>query len=346
MVFLKIYGFVAIVLACFVLSVVGVADTHHSVKYGPGSVWDHLSTGPWAPREGLMVARLKNDLILTGGRGTHGVGFSNEVWKSQNGTEWTQVTKHAPWGRRAYHILLETDDGCLTIMGGQTFTTFFNDVWKSCDGVTWSQLTPAAEWAPRAGLAATMHNGSMIVAGGCHQSGVHRLFWGDVWRSSDGKSWELMTTKAAWSARSGPRLTSFQSKLFLVAGERGFTPETQLGDVWSSADSGASWQLVTKAAQFGGRSGHGLIVHPSGNSMLVVAGWPELHDLWSSADGATWEEQETSVWGCGGAARNDTCGRFDFWSLVHNDRLLTIGGSGAYETFGHMYAETWSHPLA
>ena len=31
--------------------------------------WTLESTGPWAPREGLMVAKLKEKLYLTGGRG-------------------------------------------------------------------------------------------------------------------------------------------------------------------------------------------------------------------------------------------------------------------------------------
>ena len=86
--------------------------------------WTLESTGPWAPREGLMVAKLKEKLYLTGGRGTHGVGFSNEVWSSNNGSGWERVTRHAPWGRRAYHILLETHDGCLALMGGQVIIAF------------------------------------------------------------------------------------------------------------------------------------------------------------------------------------------------------------------------------
>ena len=76
-----------------------------------------------------MVESVGSDLILTGGRGTKGIGFAQDVWRSPNGSSWSLVTAHAPWGRRAYHILLE-QKGCLHLMGGQTFTTFYNDVWK------------------------------------------------------------------------------------------------------------------------------------------------------------------------------------------------------------------------
>lgn len=34
--------------------------------------------------------------------------------------------------------------------------------------------------------------------------------------------------------------------------------------------------------------------------MLVVAGWPQLHDLWSSTDGNTFKQESNEVWGCDG----------------------------------------------
>jgi len=37
------------------------------------------------------------------------------------------------------------------------------------------------------------------------------------------------------------------------------------------------------------------------------------------------------------------CGRFDFWSLEHNSKLLVIGGSGASSTFGKLYDEVWEY---
>jgi len=291
-----------------------------------------------------MAEVLGDSVYMTGGRGTHGVGFAHDVWRTANGTEWELVTKEAPWGRRGYHILLPMN-GCLYLMGGQTFTTFYNDVWKTCDGEKWEQMTAKADWPARAGLGGTYHNGSIVIAGGCHQVGLNRDFWGDVWRSTDGVTWQQMTAAAPWSARSGPRLVSFKEKLFIIAGERGFTPDTQLGDIWSSADSGATWDLVIAKPAFSARSGHGVVLHPSGQQLMLIAGWPELHDMWTSVDAKVWTQVSTSVWGCTGSVRNDTCGMFDFWSLQHKGRLLTIGGSGAYATFGQLYANTWSLEL-
>ena len=105
------------------------------------------------------------------------------------------------------------------------------------------QATANAPWPTRAGLAFTVHDEKIIVAGGCYPGkGIppnNRAFYNDVWSSSDGASWTQMTATAPWSARSGPRLVSFKDQLLLIAGERGFTPDVQLGDVWSSSDGGA-----------------------------------------------------------------------------------------------------------
>ena len=123
----------------------------------------------------------------------------------------------------------------------------------------------------------------------CCRIGGGRLagaFYNDVWSSADGQNWTLTTAAAPWSARSGPRLVSFRGGLLLIAGERGFTPQQQLRDVWSSADAGRSWSLVTATPEFSPRSGHSVVVLGDGTgpaaSLLLLAGWPQLHDAWSS----------------------------------------------------------------
>ena len=134
-------------------------------------------------------------------------------------------------------------------MGGQTFFAFYNDVWESCDdnGEIWTKVGDAP-WNARAGLAATVtREGDMVIAGGCYNKNgnpARRSFYGDVWVSADaGKTWTQKAPEAEWMARSGPRLVETESgALLIIAGEVGFTPDTQLVDIWSSVDGGATWR--------------------------------------------------------------------------------------------------------
>ena len=172
----------------------------------------------------------------------------------------------------------------------------------------------------------------------------------------------------------GPRLVSFNGRLLVIAGERGFTPDVQLGDVWSSDDGGSHWAHVTDTPGFSPRSGHGVLVtkgttgagaeggvrprsdsgdpvlrlqgqqqqqrEGQGDQLLLIAGWPELHDVWRSADAKTWSLVGNRTWNCGSSA----CGKFDFWSVVApSGRVVTFGGSSAYSTFGKLWADTWEY---
>jgi len=335
-------------LTCLIIGTSLANDRDNVIKALDGP-WDKLSDGPWGPREGLMVASVGDQMVLTGGRGTDGVGFSggNDVWRSTDGTIWTQAPK-AAWGRRSYHILIgPNDDGCIFLMGGQTFTHFYNDVWKSCDaGNSWTEIVAdkAAPWGRRAGLGGTMHHGRMFIAGGCNDNvpydpGFFRTFYEDVWASNDGVSWELVADQPGWKGRSGPRLMSFNDKLFLVAGEIGFTDSTQLADVWASDDDGKIWNVISSAPAYSARSGHGVITY--GGLMVMIAGWPELSDIYYTDDGSDWILSLGSAWNC----NSTSCGKYDFWPLIHNQKLFLIGGSGTSSTFGKLYSETWSLDL-
>lgn len=292
-----------------------------------------------------MVVSYKNELYMSGGRDNSGFGFNSDVWRSSNGTSW-EIAASQPFEARGYHTMVVTGD-CMVIAGGQNFGKFFSDVWRSCDGrgEVWTKLTDNA-WPHRSGHASLVTvSGEMLVAGGCYKKTTFpyaRSFYGDVWASTDGGvTWVQRSGEsgAEWAPRSGPRLVEFNGRLLIVAGEQGFTPDVQLGDIWASDDNGRSWTEVVAAPEFARRSGHGLVVTPDGKMLQVIGGWPEFHDVWESSDGASWTQTANNVWGC--AEDSKGCGKFDFWSLYHNDQLFAVGGSGAYTTFGKLYADTW-----
>jgi len=305
--------------------------------------WTRLANGPWSSREGLMaVVTDDGSLVMAGGRDLFGGRARNDAWASANGTEWAPLPP-LPGKSRAYHAMLYLN-GCIYVMGGQEVSfignPFYNDVWRSCDaGKSWTSLGNAP-WTTRAGLAFTVFNGKMIIAGGCYHSsiGSGRYFLNDVWSSADGTTWEQLTANASWAPRSGARLVVHDGKLLLLAGERGFTPDTQFGDIWSSRD-GRDWTLVTETPGFAPRSGHGVVVID--RTVYVIAGWVDnkcVHDLWASTDGKVFQMMSNTTWDCA----DDSCGKFDFWPVVtKSGSIITMGGSNAYTTFGKMWQDTW-----
>lgn len=290
----------------------------------------------------MGVVTKDDSIVIAGGRDFYGAKVTNDVWSSTNGSEWTQLPK-TPWVGRAYHAMFYFND-CIYVMGGQKVSfignPFFNDVWKSCDaGQSWESLGNAP-WTTRAGIAFTIFKGKMFVAGGCYHSsiGSGRYFLNDVWSSDDGVKWELLTSNASWAPRSGARLAVHNDTLMLIAGERGFTPDTQFGDIWTSSD-GKDWALSTTTPGFTPRSGHGVVVIHE--TVYVIAGWVDnkcIHDMWASDDGKNFHMLSNSTWQCS----EDSCGKFDFWPVVtKSGSILTMGGSNAYATFGKMWQDTW-----
>lgn len=66
----------------------------------------------------------------------------------QAGENWVEVTQGAPWGPRARHASLETQDAAW-VLGGSDGETLHNDVWYTEDGRNWNPAGNAAGWTPR-----------------------------------------------------------------------------------------------------------------------------------------------------------------------------------------------------
>lgn len=222
-------------------------------------------------------------------------------------------------------------------------SNFFNDVWSSADGVTWEQRTADAPWAGRAGLSAAVLGDELYVMAGSQNDdssiigagGPERIYYNDVWRSTNGAEWELATDAAPWEPRAGAATVVRDARLYLFGGEDGFTCDPLPGceppyfnDVWVTSD-GAEWELLTESAGWNPRPGH--VCELVGNRFLCFGGFGLLEnptDMWISTDGAAWTELPSAPWN----AADPTAVKYDFDALVVDDTtVLTFGGDR--ETF-------------
>jgi len=191
--------------------------------------------------------------------------FFNDVWGSADGINWNQLTASAPWEGRSglsaivfkgWIYIIGGGKGDDDAIGGQG-RVLFNDVWRSQDGLNWELVTDDAPWEARAGAAVVEKNGYIYLLGGedgflCEfEMGMQKCpYFNDVWRSSDGASWELVTASAGWSPRPGHQCQVISDTIVCFGGF-GFpigAPSVPVhpSDVWISRN-GANWEQISDA---------------------------------------------------------------------------------------------------
>jgi hypothetical protein len=282
-----------------------------------------LQSAPWGKRYGHTVTSYRGELWLTGG--TFNYAPTNDIWRSPDGVSWTQDPT-PPWPGRSEHAAVEHNN-LLFIMGGQAESwLFLQDVW-AWDPVntTWSWQTDTA-WdgsshPGRKGFGAVTFGGELWVVGGIHglsPIGPHGST-SEVWRSiDDGISW---TVDTGATDRGYHSALVFNNRLWVLGGRADLwnggifyagNPGSVVNDVWSTVD-GVTWNEATSNGGFDGwpgRDGHASLVF--NNRLWVLGGASKtdvspnggrltsypitLGDVWSSPDGATWQQDRSSAW--------------------------------------------------
>ncbi|MBK3518866.1 Kelch repeat-containing protein [Carboxylicivirga marina] len=337
----------------------------------------------WSPRAGLQIVHLNNNLYVLGGRTPIQSDIPGDseiwgdVWKSNlKGKKWKRILEtndQDHWPARAYFSAFSKGK-YMYVVGGQNFnpfgpSTFFNDVWRSKDGVKWKKMTKDNDdniWVGRAGLSCFVFNNEIYVLGGSKNddSAVvggppKRIYFKDIWKSKDGKHWELVTDDPGWEPRAGMRTVVKGKFIYMMGGERGFTPEEKgedppyYNDVWQSSD-GKNWTKMIDHAPWSARPGFEVLLY---NKHFVLFGGfnldPEFNvdpdytkgeqysakpnnpmDIWMSRDGKKWIQLPGSPWN----AKEPMDVKYDFHAIVvpeskrnRSKSIMTVGGDR--ETF-------------
>ena len=244
-----------------------------------GKIYDTTSAGNWQPRAYFQAEVKDEEIYIFGGQNFLvipnpdttfppfiGVSdFFNDVWKSSDGIQWTELTDSAGWqGRAGLSSVVFNDDIYImggsfnddpAIIGGPPVRVYFNDVWKSGDGKNWIQLTDSAAWAPRAGAISVVKDDYIYLLGGefgflCQPLPCDPPYFNDVWRSQDGITWELVTDSADWAPRPGHQVALAGDKFVLFGGfGQSMDPSNPFGsanpmDIWISYN-GADWDKIS-----------------------------------------------------------------------------------------------------
>lgn len=232
-----------------------LSDVWHSKD---GSKWEAaIKQAKFQGRFNHVSALFNNKMWVVGGR-TNGYSSSalNDVWSSEDGISWTQVTSNAAFPPRSFHTLT-TFNGSLWLIGGLGEDSY-SDVWRSFNGKDWFLVTEDAPFGSRRGHAAVEHNGKLWVIGG-RVNNYPQLIAKDVWYTTDGYTWTEATAEAEFPQRWGHTLVSDGERMWLTAGKQGFNTDLpidpHLNDIWSS-DDGLIWQEYKTPKKFSTRKNH------------------------------------------------------------------------------------------
>lgn len=185
-----------------------------------------------------------------------------------------------------------------------------NDVWSTSDCKNWSLAKPDTfnsagfnqnvDWAGREMMSAAFFVNRLWIVGGFNGSPNYLT---DVWSSSNGSSWNRVTSGLPWLERFFHSVVVFKNKVWVFGGQNNVhdfpsktsSPTLFFNDVWSSSNC-VNWTRVTAAAPWAGR---GLIYGSAvfKGRMWVIGGGryraPDAaavtyNDVWSTEDGANW----------------------------------------------------------
>lgn len=195
-----------------------------------GLQWTASEKTDWGELHGMSFAFFRNRLLMTGGMASWEK-FSNDIWFSDDGTNWTRSSTNAPWPPRRGHGLIVFHDR-LWLIGGakssgrsdQTPSEYYHDVWSSADGIEWKLEADNVPWPGSSEPSVIVFNNTLyLIEMGSRQ----------IWMSGDGKSWKA-AGKAPWQERIGGGLAILGENLWLFGG-------VERNDVWSSSD-GIHWE--------------------------------------------------------------------------------------------------------
>ena len=322
----------------------------------------------WSNRLDHSSAWFNNKLWVMGGYNPGmitGDTYLEDVWSSEDGRVWEEVTDSAPWLGRRGHASVVFDDGsgeALYVIGGFVvnektgYREYRNDVWKSTDGKTWIQIKERTEpeldslydWYPRFNHACVCanHGGNdyIYLIGGSTQlkdfNGRYSMkYFNDVWRSVDGANWEqLDNNDFGYRSYHALAVNPENQRLYLQGGLHGVIVEGENNSslpvpdyywLWSS-DDGITWTAENDTAEFNqsylSRAGHQMVF--MGDQLFGFPGrsTSNVHLLFADPGHYTfWRHDPGNLWSVDSEG-SDFNARYGYSLVEHEGKVWVLGG--------------------
>ena len=281
------------------------------------------------------------------------------------GSQWTERVHAAAFPVRSDHVTVWWQNR-LWLCGGEYYTynfTCLSDTWASAAGdasfTQWSRAAAVSQWGHRAYHAGDVlrtpatsgSDGMWIISGGgrcidrvwSSPACTNYTWFGDVWGSTDGVSWTLLSSSGNVSSVSAshpasgggggglPRRHVAETQ----GGSRGLYHHQTLKSSAGNAECSAL-QLGTSATMWCPRGGHSFNVVKGGAIVVIggLNGTDSFNDVWRSSDGG-------ASWAMVAIGKIERFGPRSFHATAVNDAglLFLSGGCGIG---GVVYNDVWS----
>ena len=251
-------------------------------EYDGAFEWTRVTkSAAWSNRWDHSSVAFDSKLWVMGGYGpgsVQGDSYLEDVWSSQDGETWNQVSSSAPWLGRRGHASVVFDDGsgeAIYLIGGfevneeTGYRQYTNDVWRSIDGAEWTrikertypELDSIFDWPPRFNhtCVVAQHGGidyiyliggSAMMEDSLGKSRYAMKYFNDVWRSVDGVTWEaLPNSDFGIRSEHAACVDPATGRIYIQGGRFGVIFEREVDQaepianwrwLWSSAD-GINW---------------------------------------------------------------------------------------------------------
>ena len=187
-----------------------------------------------------------NAMWAIGGQTTSGMDdllTTNTIWKSTNGTTWTQQTGSGLSARAGHASIVY--NGNIYIAGGYMNggEHEYRDVLRSSNGTTWTTITSSPGWVKRNDHTLVANSTGMYLIGG--NGGDNGEFLKDVWHSTDGITWTQLSN-GPFPERAAHASVIKDGYLYVIGGcNYDWLEPEYLSDVWRAYIGGTDLDFST-----------------------------------------------------------------------------------------------------
>ena len=257
-----------------------------------GKTWRLETTTPAFNARWLHKTLVYDDAIwLLGGLRANNTG-ANEVWRSQDGVNWTLISTNLPPQLFVPTLAATVFDGSMWIvLNGQT--------WSSTNGITWTPRSAAAAidgGGMREYASFTVYNNKLWYIAGAKVVPVSpgppvqytRIAVNDVWSSEDGISWTLVIQNQ-FSTRQQHAAFVLNNRLWVFGGQGAANAPGPRNDAWSTSD-GVTWVPQALSTEIDRSWLAGIVQQP--NRVTLIGGILRSYSnkIWQSTNGESWTE--------------------------------------------------------